>query len=36
MIEHRKLVKLSTAYAIINVVAFLVSVPYWRFLHLIP
>jgi hypothetical protein len=35
MIEHRKLVKLSTAYAIIAIIGFLVCVPYWRFLHLI-
>ena len=35
MVEHRQMVKLSTAYAILNIVGFLVCVPYWRYLHLI-
>jgi DASS family divalent anion:Na+ symporter len=35
LVEHRQMVKLSTAYAIINIVGFLVCVPYWRYLHLI-
>lgn len=36
MVEHRKLVKLSFAYAAIAIIGFLVSVPYWRWLGLIP
>jgi DASS family divalent anion:Na+ symporter len=36
MVEHRKLVKLSFAYAAIAIIGFLVSVPYWRLLGLIP
>jgi DASS family divalent anion:Na+ symporter len=35
MVEHRRLIKLSVAYAMIAVIGFLVSVPYWRLLGLI-
>jgi DASS family divalent anion:Na+ symporter len=35
MIEHRQMIKLSVAYAMVAVVGFLVSVPYWRLLGLI-
>jgi len=34
MVEHRKMIKLSVAYAILSIVGFLVSVPYWRMLGL--
>jgi DASS family divalent anion:Na+ symporter len=35
MVEHRKMVKLSVAYAVIAISGFLVSVPYWRVMGLI-
>jgi hypothetical protein len=35
MVEHRQMIKLSFAYAMIAIVGFLVSVPYWRLLGLI-
>lgn len=34
MVEHRKLIKLSTAYAILSIIGFLVSVPYWKMMGL--
>ena len=34
MVEHRQMIKLSIAYAVIAMVGFLVSVPYWRMLGL--
>jgi DASS family divalent anion:Na+ symporter len=35
MVEHRQMIKLSFAYAMIAIVGFIVSVPYWRLLGLI-
>jgi DASS family divalent anion:Na+ symporter len=35
MVEHRQMIKLSFAYAVIAIIGFLVSVPYWRLLGLI-
>jgi DASS family divalent anion:Na+ symporter len=35
MVEHRQMIKLSGAYAVIAIVGFLVSVPYWRAIGLI-
>ncbi len=34
MVEHRQMIKLSIAYAVIAIIGFLVSVPYWRMLGL--
>ena len=35
MVEHRQMIKLSVAYAMIAMVGFLVSVPYWKAIGLI-
>lgn len=35
MVEHRQMIKLSAAYAVIAIIGFLVSVPYWRAIGLI-
>jgi DASS family divalent anion:Na+ symporter len=35
LVEHRQMIKLSVAYAVLSIIGFLVSVPYWRLLGLI-